>query len=385
MVSFKILAGGYDAFIATYLFNSATSSLILQSKSPTGSSPSWISLSLTNRSILYAVNQVTGQGAVQSFAIEPNGDLTPAIDTVSSGGSRPAFVTALSTGPVAVVNYASGSGRIIPTTAHGAKFNPLANVITFPKPQGGKSHPHMVLEVQGSDEILIPDLGGDTIWRLNPETDSGEYSIHGSIPQPQSSGPRHIAIHNNRLFTLHELSSTLSVQTFPEDPNSSSMTFAVVSTTPPNPPDDAVWAAAEILIPPSSPKFPRSYIYVSNRNTGKQITEGDTIAIFEHVNAGQPDEGLELVKHVYTGLDQIRAMEFGNAEQGGDEFLVAAGYIEMGGVIVFRRTEEGRDLEILARTLRYQLGRALSGFNGFIHVITGAPRKGIYSYLSHSR
>ncbi|PPQ74306.1 hypothetical protein CVT26_004151, partial [Gymnopilus dilepis] len=354
MVSFKILAGGYDAFIATYIFNAATSSLTLQSKSPTGPSPSWISQHPENCSILYAVNQVTGPGAVQSFSILPSGELTPALDTVSSGGSRPAFVTALSTGEVAVVNYASGNGRVIPTAGRGTGFNPLAGVVTFPVPEGengqeGVSHPHMVLEVEELGEVWVPDLGADTIWRLKKDPDSGEYTIRGSIPQPKGSGPRHIAIHNNRLFVVHELSSTLSVQTLPTSEDPSSTTLATISTTPSGPPD-ALWAAAEILIPPPTPKFPTPYIYISNRNkNGSSVAfqpplesssssshshptlpPGDTIAIFQHTHThpntshpstSHPTENLQLIKHVYTGLNQIRGMMVGKEEDGSDEWL----------------------------------------------------------------
>jgi hypothetical protein len=52
MVNFTILAGGYASFVATYLFNSDTSSLTILNQSPTGQNPSWISLHPTNKSIL---------------------------------------------------------------------------------------------------------------------------------------------------------------------------------------------------------------------------------------------------------------------------------------------------------------------------------------------
>ncbi|PPQ73722.1 hypothetical protein CVT24_006979 [Panaeolus cyanescens] len=348
MVQFKFLAGGYDFFIATYVFNSATSSLTLTSKSPSGQNPSWISLNPTNHSLLYAVNE-NWYGSLQSFGINQSGSLSPAIDTVYSGGDVPAFAVALSTGSVAVMNYQSGTGRIVPTISgsSSSKFDPNSPIITFPQPSGGVSHPHMALEYQG--EILVPDLGGDTIWRLKQASGSTSYQIQGSIPQPKGSGPRHIAIYNDRLFTIHELSSTLSVQTIPAQPSGSSTTFATVSIIPSNPPSGATWAAAEILIPPPTSRFPTPYIYVSNRNTANNSPQGDSIAIFEHINKGQSNEGLRLVNQVFTGLNQIRGMEFGNADQGGEEFLAASGVAGSGGVVVFRRTDGGRNLEIVAR------------------------------------
>ncbi|KAH9475871.1 hypothetical protein JR316_0011431 [Psilocybe cubensis] len=348
MVAFKFLAGGYDVFVATYLFNSATNTLSVQSKSPTGSNPSWITLNPTNRSLLYAVNE-NSNGALQSFLINPDGSLSAAIDTVSSGGSSPAFATALSTGSVAIMNYDTGNGKIIPTSSQQSKFSQSAPLITFPPPVGGVSHPHMALEHEG--EVLVPDLGGDTIWRLKQNPSTGVYAIQGSIPQPKGSGPRHIAIFNDRLFTIHELSSTLSVQNVPAQPNGTVITYATASIIPSNPSPGALWAGAEILIPPPTAAFPTPYIYVSNRNTGTQTPTGDSIAIFEHVNQGQPNEGLVLVNQVFTGLDQIRGMEFGNAENGCDQFLVASGVAGSAGVIILKRTEGGRNLEIVARDL----------------------------------
>ena len=153
------------------------------------------------------------------------------------------------------------------------------------------------------------------------------------------------------MFAVHELASTLSVQTIPPPPNGTSTTFATVSIVPSGPAPGALWAGAEVLIPKPTLKFPTPYIYVSNRNTGVQTPTGDSIAIFEHVNQGRPDESLVLVNQVFTGLDQIRGMEFGNEAQGGDEFLMAGGVAGTAGVIVLRRTEGGRNLEIVARNL----------------------------------
>ncbi|KAF7369139.1 putative isomerase YbhE [Mycena venus] len=326
MVSHIIFAGGYDVFIAAYLFNTATSSLTLTGKFPSGANPSWITPHPTNKSILYATNENTG-GALQSFDILGS-VLSTAVDTVPSDGDDPAFAVALSTGEVAIMNYS------IPTPP----------VITFPPPAGGVSHPHMAL--QHGTEVFVPDLGGDTIWRLSSSGGPGVYSITGSIPQPQGSGPRHIRISNDRLYTLHELASTLSVQAIPAAPNGTSPTISSVSIIPANPPAGAVWAAAEILIPPPSARFPSQYIYVSNRNTGVQTPTGDSIAIFENVDQGTPKERLQLVTQVFTGLDQIRGMEFGGED---DEYLIAGGVAGTAGVVIYKRADGGRNLTEVVR------------------------------------
>ncbi|KAF8954799.1 hypothetical protein BDZ97DRAFT_2081317 [Flammula alnicola] len=62
-------------------------------------------------------------------------------------------------------------------------------------------------------------------------------------------------------------------------------------------------------------------------------------------------QSLIVLLSVFTGLDQVRGMEFGNEAQGGDEFLIAGGVAGTAGVIVLRRTEGGQNMEIVARNL----------------------------------
>lgn len=139
----------------------------------------------------------------------------------------------------------------------------------------------------------------------------------------------------------------MTLQQVPAAPNGTSSLLANVTITPPNPPPGAKFAAAEILIPTPTSKFPVPYIYVSNRNTGQQDPRGDTIAIYERTTSDI--EPLRLITHVYTGLDQIRGMAIGLETNGGDEYLIAAGFSGSGGVVVFKRTGGGQCLEEVAR------------------------------------
>ncbi|EAU86750.2 hypothetical protein CC1G_06511 [Coprinopsis cinerea okayama7 len=355
MVSFRILAGGYyEAFIAAYIFNTTgqTSTLQLASRSRTGNGPSWIAFHPQNSSLLYSVNDIWNSGFVQSFTVQPDGVLSPALDTIASGGNSPVHLEPLaSKEQIVVVNYSGGNAKVFNTA--GARFlADSAQTITFPKPPGVlNSNPHQAYEY--GNEIFIPDLGADTIWRLVPNDTPGSRDLvrlAGSIPQPKGSGPRHISIHNDRLFVLHELSSTLTLQRIPALGTNTSDIISTLTTFPSDGPQNPRWAAAEILIPPTTERFPVPYIYISNRNKGFiKDPRGDSIAIFEHVGLGTANEGLRLVKQVFTGLDQIRGMEFGPVETGGDEFLIAGASEGGAGVVVLRRIDGGRDLEIVAR------------------------------------
>ncbi|KAI0777681.1 putative isomerase YbhE [Trametes elegans] len=337
MVNFTILAGGYTSFVASYLFNSDTSSLSLLNQSPTGANPSWIALHPTNKSILYAVNE-NPDGGLQSFLIGKDGVLSSPLDTISSQGDSPAFTTPLSTGQVAVMNYGSGNGIIVPTE----ESNPLAfqsdySLISFDAPV---SHPHMALEV--GKEVFVPDLGADKIWRLVEDGAPGKFKVHGQIDQPKGSGPRHIVMRHDTVFTVHELSSTLTQQRIPPAPNGTASIAANFSILPPGLPAGAAMAGGEILLTEPSARFPEPFLYVSNRNTGVQDPRGDAIAIF------RVEPKLELVDFVYSGLDQIRGMQFGGPEK---EFLIAGGVAGEAGVIVLQRTEGGKNLTLLTRNL----------------------------------
>ncbi|KAI0313954.1 putative isomerase YbhE [Amylostereum chailletii] len=332
MVNFTILAGGYSAFIASYLFDSDARELTLLGQSPSDN-PSWITLHPTNSSILYAVNE-DATGALQSFTVAAQGALI-AVDKVASGGNSPAFTVPLSDGELAIMNYGSGNGEFIPTTDGGLDFG-SPQTISFP---ANVSHPHMAVE--HGEEVLVPDLGGDKIWRLGKDNTTGAWFIHGDIPQPAGSGPRHIALFNDTLYTLHELASTLTAQPFPAAPNGTSTITTQLSVIPPNNLTDPAWAAGEILIPAPNDAFPTPYVYASNRNTGTTVDpRGDTVAIF----ATQPE--LSLVAQVYSGVQQVRGMEFGG---GKDQYLILSGVVGEGGVAVFERTDGGRGLVEVAR------------------------------------
>ena len=188
--------------------------------------------------------------------------------------------------------------------------------------------------------------GADTIHRLVCDGAPGNYKIHGEIQQPAGSGPRHIVVRGDQLYTIHETASTLTQQTIPSDPSVSAAELtANFSVIPPDLPDGAKMFAAELLLAEKSDEkdsnFTQAYLYASNRNLGTQDPRGDAIAIY------QVEPKLTFVKHVFTGLDQIRGMELSGGSE--NEFLVAAGVAGTAGTVVLKRTNGGADLEVVAR------------------------------------
>ena len=237
------------------------------------------------------------------------------------------------------------------------------DLITFPVGPSKTSNPHQTIQYR--DELLVPDLvrhsvawgsndtiftlsdlqGGDTIWRLT-KTD-GHWSIKGEIKQNPGSGPRHAIVRDDLIFTLHEKDNTLTAQRIPPLASTNcSSTLSAVSIIPEDRPfAPAKLAAAEVLYPEPSPytNFTQPYLYASNRNVGSALdARGDSIAIFSVDSNGV----LKLANHVFTGLVNIRGMQFGGPD---NRYLVASGMTQFGGVVVFERTEGGAKLVEVAR------------------------------------
>ncbi|KAF8811102.1 hypothetical protein BYT27DRAFT_7184481 [Phlegmacium glaucopus] len=390
MVNFTILAGGFSTFIATYVFDSDASSLLLTKQNPTGENPSWIASHPRNSSILYAVNE-NPTGNLQSFIVDSNGGLT-LVDTVSTGGNGPTFTNPLSTGEVTAMNFGSANCSLVATTLddplHFQKDSPVVN---FPV-NGDASNPHMSLEHNG--EVFVSDLGADKIWRLVNDGAPGKFKVQGQIDVAPGNGPRHMAIRDGILFIVNELTSTLTAQQIPTAPNGTALPLiANVSIVPSDVKINGTFRGAELLISEPSDLFPEPLIYVSNRNLGPEFDpRGDSIAIFKFNNFTQetpfgsdtsistPTSGfgnvittltrrrlharqfrkresqstdtgsdvLALQGQVFTGLRQIRSMAIGRVADGGEMFLVAGANLD-GGVVVFNRTDGGRNLREVAR------------------------------------
>lgn len=207
----------------------------------------------------------------------------------------------------------------------------------------------------------VPPQGSDKIWRISKSEKNTAWNVSGFIQQPIASGPRHIvakgkvipllsyhyilrALIDGVIYTLHELINTVTAQTIPPIGSSSSpKLLASLSTLPPDVSLNSTHGVAEILMPPASGQFPHDLLYISNRNTSPDPTlrdpRGDTIAIFS------TKPSLKLVGQFYTGLQQLRGVAVGGDR---DQYIVAAGQVD-GGMAVFERIDEGRDLRAVAR------------------------------------
>ncbi|KAF8511462.1 Lactonase, 7-bladed beta-propeller-domain-containing protein [Gautieria morchelliformis] len=340
MVNFTILAGvqGISTVISTFSFMpgpgiGCNGTLSLISQANAGTSPSWIQQSPHNSSILYANNEVV-DGQLVSFTIGEQGEVNLIANT-TSGGNGPAYLLALKQSKeVAILNYGGGNGLVVPLQDDLLNFvtQPPPPLITFNPAPAPISHPHEAVEV--GDQLFVPDLGADKVWRLN-KTSAGTWNITGFITQPTGSGPRHMIVQDGIMYLLHELASLLTSQKIPSNDETSSP-FISMSLITPAGVNTSDYGAAEIQMPRTTPEFPERLIYTSNRQiAGTEDPRGDSIAIFSLASNGS----FSLVRQVHTGLQQLR----GFIVDPSGRYLVAGGNVA-GGVKVFERIHGGTDL-----------------------------------------
>jgi len=142
------------------------------------------------------------------------------------------------------------------------------------------------------------------------------------------------------LFTLHELTSTLTQHTLPALTSNTKPKLVASESTLSNLTTSAsksasTPAAAELLLSPSSSAFPTQLLFASNRH---DTDAGDTIAIFS-------TSPLTLLAHTQTTLSNIRGLAF--VDPAG-QYLIAAGQ-DSGGIVVFQRSgDQGEILNVVA-------------------------------------
>jgi 6-phosphogluconolactonase (cycloisomerase 2 family) len=266
-----------------YLFemNSQTGSLSLLKLAAETTSPSWLTLHPSKR-YLYAINEVSNfdgkNGSVSAFAIDRTiGDLR-FLNTVSSQGAGPAYLSVDATGKYAfVANYFGGNIAVFPILASGSlgpavdfhqDKGSLGSIHATNAPSGSFAisghdapHAHMIHPDPKNRFVLQTDLGQDRIYIYKFDADSGKLSAADTpfISFPSGDGPRHFAFHPNGrwLYSIQEEAST--IEFFHYDSNAGALSRPqIVSTLPPG--YTGTNFSSEIMVSPDG-----RFLYAANR------------------------------------------------------------------------------------------------------------------------
>ncbi|MDB6082212.1 MAG: pgl 1 [Gammaproteobacteria bacterium] len=186
--------------------------------------PSWLALNAA-QTRLYAISEIdnfggTRNGAVVSYAIDPDTLQLTRLGSVRSGGPAPAYVSVHPSGKfVFVANFGGGNVAVFPVTANGSlgdasdvrpSVGPRhrARAVDDPPGQFASSdhdspHPHMAAADPSGQFVIANDAGLDLtlVWRFDAEAGRLLPAEIPVISAPSGSAPRHFVFHpNGRVF-----------------------------------------------------------------------------------------------------------------------------------------------------------------------------------------
>jgi 6-phosphogluconolactonase len=282
--------GGNGDGIELFELNSVTGELLHGSLAAKTPNPSWIVIH-PSKKYLYAINEVAdfdgANGSVSAFAIDGVTGGLRALNTVSSEGAGPAYLSLDLAGKFAfVANYGGGSIAVLPIAADGSldaavdvhrDLGAVGSARATDAPPGSFAisghdapHAHMIAPDPRNRFVLATDLGQDRIYAYRFDRGTGKLTAPRGEPfisLPSGDGPRHFAYHPNGhwLYSIQEESTTIAF--FHYDAATGSLDAQqTVSALPPG--FAGTNFASEILVAPDG-----KTLYAANRLH-------DTIAMF---------------------------------------------------------------------------------------------------------
>ncbi|WP_281890139.1 lactonase family protein [Paenibacillus sp. YYML68] len=259
--------GGADS-IFTLVLNEETGALEYRSANGETEQPSFL-IRGQRRDRLYGVIELQAAhhpsvgGSVSVFALDESSGALKLLQTASTEGASPCYVTLAANGKVLLAaNYMSGSVSVYPVLEDGC-LGPLSDV----QRHEGRSiterqeapHAHCVLERDG--HVFVTDLGTDEIvrYRLELEDSRPRLVKQQSVKSKAGAGPRHLAFHPQRpfVYVMNELDNTIGVYSYEKE----SGEWTLIENVPSLPEDyNGMNIAAHIEVHPNG-----RYLYASNR------------------------------------------------------------------------------------------------------------------------
>ena len=228
------LPPGNGRGIHLFQVNRDTGAMTAADVHESGTSPSCLALNAAGTR-LHSVNETDRvgekkEGTVSAFAVDPaTGKLKP-LNTVSSGGAGPTFVSIHPSGGFALVaNYFEGSVAVLPILEDGrlgaatdvkADEGKVGPTRATSAPKGSfaisghdRTHAHMVQADSSGRFVLQVDLGLDCIfsWKFDEKKGALAPNDPASVSLPAGDGPRHFHFHPNGkwLYSIQEEGSTV--------------------------------------------------------------------------------------------------------------------------------------------------------------------------------
>jgi len=269
-------------FIGTYTSGKSKGIYVYRFNTTTGTgtevstikarNPSYLSLSSDGKH-LYATDEDEAGGAVGAYAFEPATGRLALLNTQSSKGTCPCYVSEDKTGKwVFVANYCSGSLTSLPVNSDGSLAPAIQTIQQFGKgpdtARQEKAHVHSTIFSPNEKFLLVADLGTDQehVYAFNagqniPLTEPRD----SAVSLKPGTGPRHIVFHPSKpyVYIIGELTGT--VDAFHYDSTSGKLIhFQRIRTTSEDFKGDP--GSADIHI-----RGDGRFLYASNRGTANNM------------------------------------------------------------------------------------------------------------------
>ncbi len=228
------LPPGSGRGIHMFQVNRATGAMTPAGVYELGTSPSCVVVNAAGTR-LYSANETDRvgdgkEGTVSAFAIDRTDGHLTLLNTVSSGGHGPTYVSIHPSGRfVLVANYFGGSVAVLPIRADGSLGDPsdikrddgkLGPTKATNAPPGSlafsghdRTHAHMIQADPAGRFVLHVDLGLDQIfvWKFDEQTGVLTANEPHAVSLPPGDGPRHFHFHPNGrwFYSIQEEGSTI--------------------------------------------------------------------------------------------------------------------------------------------------------------------------------
>ncbi|MDP3469672.1 MAG: lactonase family protein [Daejeonella sp.] len=203
--------------IHVYSFNTKTGQSSFRSKTLGIRNPSYLAVS-KDRKNLYSVSEVEN-GTIQSFAFNAHTGELNFLNSVSSGGDGPCYVSVDDNKElVFAANYDSGSIAAIRVEKDGSLDTDIQKIQhEESSDSNAKPHAHAVVLSPDGHYLLAADLGIDQvkIYEINPASPQALYPAKvSSVSVSKGGGPRHLTFHPNGKYAYLILEMGASIVGF---------------------------------------------------------------------------------------------------------------------------------------------------------------------------
>ena len=311
--------------IYVYRFNTLTGKATWVSNTDSMVNPSFLAVS-TNGKFVYSVSESGGSfpGKINAFAFDKQKGQLQLINSQTSGGDNPCYVSVTKNGQwVAVGNYTGGNVSMFKTNANGS-LKPMTQLIqhvgsSINKTRQEKAHVHATVFSPDEKYIFVPDLGMDKVmmYQFNGASNMPlEPAIDTFAPVLPGSGPRHMVfnpVNKKYAYLITELAGEINGYIYEKGKLSNIQNIATHPTDFKGQP-----GSADIHLSPDG-----KFLYASNRG------EENNIVIY----AVEPTNGLLTIKGFQSSLG-IKPRNFCIDPTG--NFLLVANQ-DSGNIVIFKR------------------------------------------------